>query len=324
MRPPPPFVASTAVEGLAGARDGLKLLKGMLETHWDHLHPQLDPDDNNDPLERINLLSQLAAVPGPDWNPGLPQRVLRSAPLASSRQLGSFSLRDVLMATGEIKASDGDTPPDMALIEGAFSDTDPDELERVGTAASECVKLSKEIDDWITTRVGVGNAADLRAWHDAVKAVDNRLRDQLTRRGLGEGASDNAADEVPVESVDGSTPDTAAVTKLSGAIRSRDDVVTALNKVLDYYTRYEPSSPVPVLVRRVQRLVPMGFAEVIRELAPAAMDQIKQIAGEDPFGAAPVVASSSGATTTPVASPPPSDGGQAKPTDKFETKKISF
>jgi type VI secretion system protein ImpA len=44
------------LEGIHGLRDGLALLRGLLERFWDHLYPQLDPEDNNDPLERINIL----------------------------------------------------------------------------------------------------------------------------------------------------------------------------------------------------------------------------------------------------------------------------
>ena len=152
------LAAAGATEGLPGLRDGLSLLKRSLEQHWDHVHPQLDPDDDNDPLERINLVSGLAVVPGSEWAPAIPQKILREAPLATSRQLGNFSFRDVLFATGEAQPPAGVTAPDMALIEGAFSDTDPDELAKLGAAAAALVTLSKGIDDWLTAKVGANHA----------------------------------------------------------------------------------------------------------------------------------------------------------------------
>ncbi len=46
--------------GLLGFCAGLALLRGVIEQYWDHVYPQLDPDDNNDPLERMNIISALS------------------------------------------------------------------------------------------------------------------------------------------------------------------------------------------------------------------------------------------------------------------------
>ena len=52
--------ASLRLTGLSRLRDGLALLRGVVERYWDHLFPQLDPDDDNDPLERMNIISALS------------------------------------------------------------------------------------------------------------------------------------------------------------------------------------------------------------------------------------------------------------------------
>ena len=45
------LTASTLrLEGLSGFCDGLALLRGVVERYWEHLFPQLDPEDDNDPL----------------------------------------------------------------------------------------------------------------------------------------------------------------------------------------------------------------------------------------------------------------------------------
>src|SRR5580698_2648927 len=53
-------VALLKLEGLPGFRDGLAILRGLLERYWDGLHPQLSAEDQLDPAERVNILSQLA------------------------------------------------------------------------------------------------------------------------------------------------------------------------------------------------------------------------------------------------------------------------
>src|SRR5438132_1025078 len=47
-------------QGLPGLRDGLSFLRGLIERHWESLYPRLDPEDDNDPLERMNILAAFA------------------------------------------------------------------------------------------------------------------------------------------------------------------------------------------------------------------------------------------------------------------------
>src|ERR1700738_172218 len=47
------------LEGFAGFRDGLDLLRKLLERYWQSVYPRLDPEDHNDPTERINIVASL-------------------------------------------------------------------------------------------------------------------------------------------------------------------------------------------------------------------------------------------------------------------------
>src|SRR5215469_10827371 len=47
-------VALLQLQGLAGFREGLSLIEGFLKQYWPTFHPQLDPADDNDPLQRMN------------------------------------------------------------------------------------------------------------------------------------------------------------------------------------------------------------------------------------------------------------------------------
>jgi type VI secretion system protein ImpA len=52
-----------------------------------------------------------------------------------------------------------------------------------------------------------------------------------------------------------------------------------LDLVLDYYRREEPSSPIPLLLERIKKLVPMNFLDLMAELAPAGVPEFKALAG---------------------------------------------
>ena len=72
-------------DGLAGFGEGLSLIRGMLERYWDCVHPQLDPDDDNDPTSRVNTIATLCDRDVTLLN-------VQEAPLISSRALGQFGL----------------------------------------------------------------------------------------------------------------------------------------------------------------------------------------------------------------------------------------
>ncbi|MDE8346593.1 MAG: flavodoxin domain-containing protein, partial [Acidocella sp.] len=88
-------VARLRLSGIVEYAALLGLAQRWIETLWDSLHPQLDPEDDNDPTLRGNALLQVA-------NPAWVVRFLRDMPLARSPRVGSFSWRQIAMATGQI------------------------------------------------------------------------------------------------------------------------------------------------------------------------------------------------------------------------------
>jgi type VI secretion system protein ImpA len=72
----------------------------------------------------------------------------------------------------------------------------------------------------------------------------------------------------------------AAAGPVSGAVNDRNDVVRMIDRICEYYTVNEPSSPVPLLLRRAQRLVAKSFYEILEDIAPDSMAQAKVISGK--------------------------------------------
>jgi type VI secretion system protein ImpA len=93
-------------------------------------------------------------------------------------------------------------------------------------------------------------------------------------------------EEIPmdVEAGEGLAPDTpgAAVTvqrMVVGEIANREDALRMLDKICDYFQRYEPSSPVPFLLRRARNLATKDFMEILHDLAPGGASQADVIFG---------------------------------------------
>jgi type VI secretion system protein ImpA len=55
--------------------------------------------------------------------------------------------------------------------------------------------------------------------------------------------------------------------------------VRTLDRLCDYYARYEPSSPVPLLLKRARRLVDGSFIDILSDLTPSSLAEIKHLAG---------------------------------------------
>jgi type VI secretion system protein ImpA len=68
---------------------------------------------------------------------------------------------------------------------------------------------------------------------------------------------------------------------IPGAVNSRRDVERCLDLIIDFYERTEPSSPIPHLARRMRKMVPMNFLQLMEEIAPSGMKEFKNVAGVD-------------------------------------------
>lgn len=273
------MLALTVNDGVNGLAEGLQLLHRLLDRWWDRLHPRLDPDDNNDPLERMNLISALNVPPGAMGDTRRFQARVREMPLCKSRQLGVFNYRQVLIARGEIDRPAGmENPPDMALIEAAFGELEPEQLKSDADAASRASASIRAIDRWILEKVGSNHAPDIQNFIKLLTGIEKFFQDQLVRRGLG---------QAPIEAEGGPAGEAGSGGSggdpIRGSVKGPTDVLLLIGKICEYYERHEPSSPIPILLRRAERLVGKSFIEVVRDLSPDALSQLKMVAGVDTF-----------------------------------------
>jgi type VI secretion system protein ImpA len=66
---------------------------------------------------------------------------------------------------------------------------------------------------------------------------------------------------------------------VSGEITSREEIARMLDRACEYFHRYEPSSPVPLLLERAKRLMSKDFVEILRDLAPDGIAQFEVVSG---------------------------------------------
>lgn len=261
-------------EGLTGFADGLALMRGIVETFWDGFYPKLDPDDDNDPTFRVNILMSLCD--GPMFIDRL-----RTIPLVSARSFGRFSLRDMAIASGEIPAPAGTEAPTSSSIDGAFNESSMEELQVTANALRSAQESLKAIEAFVAEKVGASNGTNFAALTGLLRSAEKIIATRLAQRGGGDEAA--AADAAGTDA-GGGAPATgpARGPSMTGEINSRDDVIRVIDKICAYYERVEPSSPIPILLRRSKRLVSASFLDIVRDLAPDGLSQVENIRGRDP------------------------------------------
>ena len=261
------YLALVKTDGIAGVAAGLGLLRGLLERHWEHVYPQLDPEDDNDPTFRVNSL--MATLANEDT-----LNALRQAPLVTSRQFGRVTLRNHRIASGVLKipAKEGESPDptqELGRIDAIFADVSLEVLSGTAAVLNEATAHLNAIQQVLLQKAD-GIPEDIRPLLTDVKEIQVLVAAHLTKRGV--------ATE-PEAALAGSQDAPSSGDSGRGGIRNRTDVLAALQGICDYYAKSEPSSPVPLLLQRAARLVNKDFMQILRDLAPAGVSESEVIGG---------------------------------------------
>jgi type VI secretion system protein ImpA len=259
---------------LAGFRESLALVKELLETYWIPVYPKLDPADGNDPLQRMNIVASLATPIGTFGDPLRILERLRAIPLCDSVQMGRYNLTEISRAESGVATKSDKPAVIMAKIDAAFRDSNPERLGEIYQVLGECIKLVEAMDESITRTVGAANAPDLTPLSGDLSAMQRRVDPYVKKS-----AAPVVATEDALTAAQGTAGQPAV--SLEGEIRSRSEVLILLQKICLYYDRIEPSSPVPLLLKRAARLVEMDFMQILQDLSPDAIAQVRAITGEN-------------------------------------------
>jgi len=241
------------MHGLAGAIDGLRLVQGLVERHWEHVYPPLDPGDNNDPTARVMAL--LALV-----DPAAGLGDLRAASLTGTR--GALTVREIELGLGAADPLPGEiVPTEDGVLKGVAASLA--EASDLGAAMQGGYEAAQSLAAALERRLEASQAPDLAP----LKKVLQRVAD-ASRKAVGDSS---VADDVANPA--------APAARAAGTINSREDANRALERVCEWIERNEPSNPAPLLIRRAQRLMSKTFIDIIRDLAPDGLKEVEKLAG---------------------------------------------
>ncbi|BCH33423.1 type VI secretion protein [Mesorhizobium sp. L-8-10] len=281
------------MDGLSGLADGLTLIARTFDEHWETMHPELrsgvPPQDAA--LRRINALLELQ-----NDQAGLLCDLKQTAFFAP-RGIGPISGHDLQQGllddqTVLNEAASGLNGTEKAALlsaheqlvkrvrAGCAAHADQAEAEMADLIAGgrRAIAALDAVDAALGAKLGNGKAA--------VPGLRRFLERMLStlERGIANRAPP-PADAVPAASSPGNGQGDAwhvppgGTVALSSRLSSREDVIRCLDLVIAFYDRTEPSSPIPHLVRRIRRMVPMDFIELMEDLAPSGLKEFRVLAG---------------------------------------------
>jgi type VI secretion system protein ImpA len=255
-------LASMMVNGLGGLADALEFMSKFLSQDWDSMYPSLDPEDKNNPLERMNILSALNnPIATYDDTFGFLQH-LAQVPLTDSPRMGKFNYQQL--------QKDHPLPdaPNDVTVTAAFLDTGRDTLLANQDAIHRSIAALTSAAVVLQQVAGNANAISfdllLAELNGMAKIMDAHIPPDPSEVGAA------SSDQQPMNSA-GAPP--------SNGIASREDVVAAIDRICAFYATNEPSSPVPLILQRAKRLVHSEFVDIIKDLTPDSMQAISVITG---------------------------------------------
>ena len=253
--------------GFSALPRGLRLLHGLLENFWEQLHPMPDPDDG-DPFSRANAL---AILPEPEGLLG----DVRQCVLFSLRGSGELRVRAIAITLGQVAPKDGETvftKEQLGQMIASAVEQVADLHDRPQAALAEFQSLVK----FMGGKFGVEAMPDIKPLSDLLKGVQSLMPVPVDEaadaggegEGEGEGRSEGTANARPKAAL--------------GSVTTRDDALRAIDLVCDYLERTEPTNPAQLLLRRARKLINHNFLQLIKELAPDALQEAARVLGVDP------------------------------------------
>lgn len=266
--------------GFNGMLSGLTLICGYIRDYWDSLYPELDPEDDFDPMIRNTVLETLSfgeEILGP----------LKRIDLCASPSLGKYNYRDILIAGGKLtlpKESQKNLP-EMTTIEAAFKDTDLDYLLEKKEVLGAVLDILNDLESALAEKIeDTGNRPDLSEFRQVISDINEITAKQLEDRAPSEAynpeeheteeTETEAFEEYNTDHQQSGRPVACNRNKPADVVNNRQDVIRLLDRICAFYQQNEPGSPVPLLLQRARQLVEKNFLEIIKDLAPDSFENL--------------------------------------------------
>jgi type VI secretion system ImpA family protein len=248
----------------AGARSGqlpmvetgALYLAGLLERYWEAVHPQLEEygfQGRKGPCESLGRRGEFL---GP----------LERTPLLEHPRHGRFSGADFVRFRAGAEAAEG-----YGIFRAALADTPEERLTEIVGRLDAIAGAIKRADAVLTANAGDDTGANFQPTYELIAQMKQAVQSFT---------STPTAEEADVAEAGGdaaASAPSAGGPRSAGRVESREEVVKAIDAIVDYYRRREPTSPVPAALQRVREWVNLDFLALLEDIAPNSLDEAKRV-----------------------------------------------
>lgn len=252
------------LHGFVGAREGLVLLRGLLEGFWESIFPEIEGEDLD------ARLSPLEWIDNKLWFVLKRQRITRpnvgDLPGYSSADRDQADRNEMLAQKDSASARDADPLTRARFLQSATM-TPTEFFQDLRTTVDETLEAAQALEGVLRDKSGqeVILLYQFRGVLDAVRAFAVEiLHDRDAPMPFAPNGTPKSEPSPLPEAMDTSTPSTG--------INSRADAYRMLLEAAEYLAKTEPHSPTPYLVRRAVAWGSMSLVEVMQELVKGQSD----------------------------------------------------
>lgn len=240
-------------------RTGAQFLAGLLERYWDNVHPQLDEYGFQGRKGPCESLTRIAEFLGP----------LQRVVLLRHPRLGEYNGKDF------VRFADGGTGEDgYGMFRAALEDVGSEGLREIIDQLDGIRDGIRRADTVLTANAGDETGTNFSTTYESIEGLRRAVLAFSTD--AEQPAGDDGA--LPVAAVGAGTQSAGApAVAFGGTIDSRENVLKALDAIIEYYRRREPGSPMPVLLTRARDWVHADFLTILEDIAPNGVDEVRRV-----------------------------------------------
>ncbi|SFS03795.1 ImpA family type VI secretion system protein [Sphingomonas jatrophae] len=246
---------------------GAQFLGGLFEDYWPDVHPQLDEYGFQGRKGPTESLTRIGEFLGP----------LKKLPVLRHPRLGVFSGADFARFREGGASEDG-----YGMFRAALEDIGDEGLGEILQQIDNIIDGIKRADRVMVANADGDTGTNFQPTYDALNEIRRGIA-AFTSTGADAGeedaaeAGDDDAAAYAGSFDSGSGGGASGGPAFSGGVNSREDVLRALDAIVGYYQRREPSSPVPLALNRAREWVNADFLTVLEDIASGALDDVKRI-----------------------------------------------
>ncbi len=272
--------------GYAGLRDGLRVIRGLVERYWDHLHPMPDEDGMATrvaPLAGLNgeeaegvLIAPIFSVPVTVDSSYRPMTIADYRRALELERIEDTSKREERVAQGAVS---------LAMFRTAVAETPPELLRETYEDLRAAREEFEALSDLLDERCGKGE--DGYPLSPPSSNIRNALRECIEHFETFAEAALAALGEEEAESEDG-----GAIMAIDGEerdvtrtrVETREQAFQSLLQLAEFFKRTEPHSPVSYALEQAVRWGRMPLPDLLTEILPdqSSRDQLFRLVGIQP------------------------------------------